>query len=65
MFCNGSWLDKGELARPRVATITGRTSSVDDIIRPISCPPIPKVVHALDGHRNMKRFAYYCIDAHI
>ena len=65
MFCNGSWLDKGELARPRVATITCRTSSVDDMIRPISCPPIPKVVHALDGHRNMKRFAYYCIDAHI
>ena len=26
MFCNGSWLDEGELARPSVATITGRTS---------------------------------------
>ena len=37
----------------------------DDMIGPISCPPIPEVIHALDGHRNMKRFAYYCIDAHI
>ena len=26
MFCNGSWLDEGERARPRVATITGRMS---------------------------------------
>ena len=26
MFYNGSWLDEGELARPSVATITGRTS---------------------------------------
>ena len=65
MFCNGSWLVKGELARPRVATITGRTSLVDDMIRPISWPPIPKVVHALDGHRNMKRFAHFRTDAHI
>ena len=26
MFCNGSWLDEGERARPRVATITSRMS---------------------------------------
>ena len=26
MFCSGSWLDEGELACPRVATITSRTS---------------------------------------
>ena len=26
MFCNGSWLDEGELARPSVATIIGRLS---------------------------------------
>ena len=65
MFCNGSWLDKGELARPRVATITGRTSLVDDMIGPISCPSIPKVVHALDGYKNMRRFAHFCTDAHI
>ena len=26
MFCNSSWLEEGELARPKVATITGRTS---------------------------------------
>ena len=26
MFCNDSWLDKVELAHPRVATIIGRTS---------------------------------------
>ena len=25
MFCNSLWLDEGELARPRVATITSRT----------------------------------------
>ena len=25
MFRNGSWLDEGDLARPGVATITGRT----------------------------------------
>ena len=37
----------------------------DDMIGPISCPPIPEVVHALDGHRNMKRFAYYYIYIHI
>ena len=26
MFCNGSWLNEGELACPKVATIIGRTS---------------------------------------
>ena len=72
MFCNGSWLDKGDLARPRVATITSRTSlevfssqpmvtdDIDGLIGPISCPPIPEVVYVLDGHKNMRRFAHYC-----
>ena len=31
----------------------------DDMIGPISCPPIPEVVHALDGQRDTKGFTYY------
>ena len=41
------------------------TNDTNDMIGPISCPPIPEVVHALDGHRNMRRFAHFCTDAHI
>ena len=26
MFCNGSWMDEGDLARPGAATIAGMTS---------------------------------------
>ena len=77
MLCNGSWLDRDEFAHPSLATITGGTSMGNFVI-PVhgyrrcwrhdwtyQLPPIPEVVHALDGHRNTKRFSYYCIDAHI
>ena len=40
---------------------------VDDIgglVGSISCPPIPGVVHTLDGRRNMRRFVYFRTDAH-
>ena len=40
---------------------------VDDIgglLGSISCPPIPGVVHTLDGRRNMRRFVYFRTDAH-
>ena len=40
---------------------------VDDIgglVGPISCPPIPRVVHTSDDRRNMRRFVYFCTDAH-
>ena len=38
---------------------------IDNMIGLISCPPIPEVVDALDGHKNMRRFAHFHIDAHI
>ena len=31
---------------------------------PVSCPPIPGVVHTSDGRRNMRRFVYFRTDAH-
>ena len=31
---------------------------------PVSCPPIPRVVHTSDGRRNTRRFVYFCTDAH-
>ena len=40
---------------------------VDDIgglLGPISCPPIPGVIHTLDGRRNMRRFVHFRTDAH-
>ena len=40
---------------------------VDDIgglVGLISCPPIPGVVHTLNGCRNMRRFVYFRTDAH-
>ena len=31
---------------------------------PVSCPPIPRVVHTSDGRRNTRRFVYFRTDAH-
>ena len=41
--------------------------TLDDIgglAGPVSCPPIPGVVHTSDGCRNMRRFVYFRTDAH-
>ena len=41
--------------------------TLDDIgglVGPISCPPIPGVVHTSDGRRNMRRFVYFRTNAH-
>ena len=77
MLCDDSWLNEDGFAHPSLAIITSGTNlgylsslpmiadDEDDMFGPISCPPIPKVVHALDGHRNMKRFAHHCIDAYV
>ena len=31
---------------------------------PVSCPPIPRVIHTSDGRRNTRRFVYFRTDAH-
>ena len=37
----------------------------DDVIGPISCPPIPEVVHALVGHMNTKGFSFNYIHIYL
>ena len=37
----------------------------NDVIGPISCPPIPEVVHALVGHRNTKGFSFNYIHIYL
>ena len=37
---------------------------IGDLLGPISCPPIPRVVHTLDDPRNMRRFVHFRTDAH-
>ena len=77
MFCNGSLMDEGDLARLGEATIAGMTSlevlfiqpmivyDIGGLFGPISCPPILEVVHTLDGRRNMRRFVHFRTNAHI
>ena len=77
MFCNDSRMDEGDLARPGLATIAGRTSLEVFLVPAHDCgrhrrliwahqlPPIPEVIHTLDGRKNMKRFVHFRTNAHI
>ena len=38
--------------------------NIGGLLGPISCPPVPGVVHTLDGRRNMRRFVHFHTDAH-
>ena len=76
MFCNGPKTDEGDIARLEPTTIIGMTilrcysssiMTLDDtgcLAGPISCHPIPEVVHTSDERRNMRRFVYFRTDAH-
>ena len=76
MFCNGPRMDKGDLARSGLVTITGMMSLEVLFVPDHDCgrhrrltwayqlPLIPGVVHTLDGRRNMRRFVHFHTDTH-
>ena len=76
MFCNGLKTDEGDIACLGPTTIIGMTIlKVLFVLDHDSgrygwfgwahqLPPIPGVVHTSDGHRNMRRFVYFRMDAH-
>ena len=77
MFCNGPRMDEGDIARLGPTTIAGMTNLKVLFVldhdygryrwfgSAHQLPPILGVVHTSDGRRNMRRFVYFCTDAHI